>query len=319
MATSGSYIFTVTRDDIIRDAMLNIGELEESETPSAQETTDCARRLNMLVKQWQGRSDFAPGLKVWMSVKAQLFLQQNQYRYALGLTTTDHWTKSGTQQPSTATSAAAATTVTVASISGISNADNVGVELDSGAVFWTTVNGAPSGTTITLISALTDQSSVGNAIYTYTSKATRPVDIQAISLRDLDFNDTPIGLMRDIAQYMVLPSKQNITYESDPGSVYYEAQLTNGILYLDVGSPANTNKWLYISYLEDSQDLTTALDNPAYPGEWNRALAWGLAKDIAPMFQAPWTDTHERNFSESLSMARESYAEVSAMYFQPNE
>ena len=61
MPTSGTYSFTVTRDDIVREAMLNIGKLGEAETPTAQEVTDCARKLNMLVKQWMARQDFAPG------------------------------------------------------------------------------------------------------------------------------------------------------------------------------------------------------------------------------------------------------------------
>ena len=51
MTTSGIYSFSVNRDQIIRIAMMNIGKLDEIETPSAQDITDCNLVLNMLVKQ----------------------------------------------------------------------------------------------------------------------------------------------------------------------------------------------------------------------------------------------------------------------------
>ena len=65
MSTSGTYTFTVTRDDIIREAMLNIGRLDAYSQIDPTETTDCARKLNMMVKTWMGRLDYAPGLKAW--------------------------------------------------------------------------------------------------------------------------------------------------------------------------------------------------------------------------------------------------------------
>ena len=63
--TSGTWTFSVMRDDIIRHAMLDIGALDGEEVPTAQEITDCAFRLNMIVKQWMGNMDFAHGLKMW--------------------------------------------------------------------------------------------------------------------------------------------------------------------------------------------------------------------------------------------------------------
>lgn len=65
MTTSGVYSFSVTRDQIVRLAMLNIGQLQDIEVPTAQELTDCSMFLNMMVKQWMGKADFAPGLKTW--------------------------------------------------------------------------------------------------------------------------------------------------------------------------------------------------------------------------------------------------------------
>ena len=60
VTTSGVNTYSVNRDKIIRLAMLTLGKLEENETPTAQEMTDCADFLNMMCKQWQGKADLLP-------------------------------------------------------------------------------------------------------------------------------------------------------------------------------------------------------------------------------------------------------------------
>jgi hypothetical protein len=60
MSTSGSSNFSVSRDDIIKDALLEIGALDAGEDPSSDETSDASRMLNMLVKNWQVHTDIWP-------------------------------------------------------------------------------------------------------------------------------------------------------------------------------------------------------------------------------------------------------------------
>lgn len=52
MATSGSTDFTVTRDDIVRDALLLVGAIADEDQPTARQLSDCSRMLNMMVKSW---------------------------------------------------------------------------------------------------------------------------------------------------------------------------------------------------------------------------------------------------------------------------
>jgi len=54
MATSGSIDFAATRDDIITEALEQLGALGEGESPNAAQLASCGRTLNMLVKAWQG-------------------------------------------------------------------------------------------------------------------------------------------------------------------------------------------------------------------------------------------------------------------------
>lgn len=50
MATSGSYVFQVTRDDVIQSALRLCGVYGANDTPDAADVTACALALNILVK-----------------------------------------------------------------------------------------------------------------------------------------------------------------------------------------------------------------------------------------------------------------------------
>src|SRR5271170_7654644 len=94
-STSGTYTFSVTQMQIIRAAAIDIGAIDPQEDLTAQEYSDCSFKLNMMVKQWMGNTDFAPGLKIWTRKRADLFLGLNQFTYRLGQLG-DHWVDSTT-------------------------------------------------------------------------------------------------------------------------------------------------------------------------------------------------------------------------------
>ena len=315
MTTSGTYTFSVSRDDIIREAMLNLGKLGEAEVPTAQEVTDCARKLNMLVKQWMAKQDFAPGLKVWTRRHADLFLSNSTGQYNLG-PSGDHWTNQSYTRTLTANAATSATALTVSSIANAASGDYIGIQLNSGALYWTTINGAPSGSTINITAGLPSAANSGAQVFNYTTKAQRPNIIEAVVLRDVNFNDVPIR-MYTLQEYSLQPSKQNPAYLSDPLAIYYEAQLTNGVLYTDVAGASDVTKRLRIDYLEPIQDFNNPLDTPEYPQEWYLALCWGLTQQIGPMFNLPFTKDMQQNMMESIAIAREAYSDRTAMFFQP--
>ena len=118
MATSGSVDFSVTRDDIITGAMRVIGALGEAETPTSYEISNASQALNMLVKQWQGATNFAPGLKVWARKVGYLFVQSDTVQYALG-PSGDNWTNSYVSTTTTAAASSGASSITVASATGL--------------------------------------------------------------------------------------------------------------------------------------------------------------------------------------------------------
>lgn len=70
----------------------------------------------------------------------------------------------------TATLAAGGTNLTVTSISGIDSGFIIGVELDNGVFHWSTVNGAPSGSTVVLSDAIPVGRSVATGAIVHTFK-----------------------------------------------------------------------------------------------------------------------------------------------------
>lgn len=317
MTTSGVYSFSVSRDDIIRDALLNIRKLDELEVPTAQETVDCSRKLNMLVKQWQGTADFSPGLKTWTRRRGHLFLNTTTGKYQVGPTATG-WTEGFTKTSLTASAAASQPVVVVAAATGLTNGDNFGVELSSGALFWSKIL-SQSGTSITLATNLPSAAGANAVVYDYTTAAQQPIVIETATLRDSNNEDVPLTIIRDVQTYEALPSKADNTFIGDPTAIYYEFQLGNSFLFTDVGASQDVTKYICISYLESQQDFVNPTDTPEYPQEWYLALSWGLAKQIAPMYGATWSPTMQSAYIDALAIAQRKGPEVSMVYFQCGE
>ena len=318
MSTSGSFSFTVNRGQILRDSMLNIGRLDETETLTPQETTDIAFKLNALIKQWMGKSDFAPGLKVWTRQRGHLFLKNTVGPYVMGASSTTGWTTETPLTPLTTTgAAAAATAITVDSATGLSAGMNIGIQLDSGALFWTTITSVAT-LTINLTAGLPSISSSGSQVFAYTTTGQFTLGIEAVVLRDNQSTDTPMRLMTS-QEYDLLSNKMDPQNTGDPTSVYTENKLGFTYLYTDIAIAQDVSKHLVVTFLEPVQDVLQDSDNFEYPQEWFLALSWGLAKQICPMFSVPWTPLMEDNFKTALAIAGHKDAEVTALYFQANE
>ena len=331
MSTSGTYDFVVSQSDIIYEAMLNVGALGESEVATSQEYSDCARKLQMLTKVWMGKQDFAPGLKMWTRTRGDLFLGYTIHDYRLG-PTGDNWAGGVTGGSwnqnfnSTTTSTPAnqgATSIQVSAITKINSGDYIGI-LCGNDLFWTTVNGAPSGTTVNLTNALTTGAGANAQIYNYTTKQQRPLYIETAILRDIYHNDTPLNRMT-LEDYELLPTKTSNTYQADPDAFYYESQIGTpptvpassfGVFRIQCGGAQDVTKYIHAVFLSPVQDINNPGDNPAFPQQWYMALCWGLSKQIAGMFDAVWTKDMDDNHNSAIAMAKEADAEVTSFYFQ---
>lgn len=316
MATSGTYSFSVSRDQIIRMAMLFIRRLDELEVPTPQDITDCAMVLNMLVKQWMGKADFAPGLKQWLRNHGHLFLSSTTGQYTVGPSGTG-WTNSYVNTTTTAAVASNGTVVPVTSVTGMTVGDNFGVVLTSGALYWTTVK-TISSLNVTINGNLPSAAGSGAVVFDYTTTAQQPVVVETAFLRDINNEDTPLRMMT-LQEYDFLPSKTDTASVSDPTAIYSEFQLNNSVLRIDCAGAQDVTKHICMTYMVATQDFNNPNDTPYYPQEWYLPLCWGLSKHIAPMYGAVWTPAMQDAYTESLTIARHKDQDISVLYFQPGE
>lgn len=303
MASSGSYDFSVNRNQIIDLAGQIAGIKGIGRVLSAEDTDTASRLLNLIVKQWQGKPDFAPGMKVWTRKRAYLFLQLNDTDYTLG-PGGDHATASFVETTLTAAASAGATAMSVASITGISASDNVGVRLTDGSIHWTTVSGAPSGSTVTLASGIpTGKSAASGArLIAYTTKIMLPLQMISVRRRDSNNNETPLERMALSYYEQGLLNKANSG--TPTGYLYERGQSTTGTLFVDYKPvAADTLDTYLLTFLRPVEDFDAATDSPDYPQEWHRPLVGQLAMDWATATGRPVTQEMKDYRNDAIAIA----------------
>ncbi len=312
MTLSGSYDFTVTRDDIIKGAFRALGLVKAGSNPPSTDVTGAAETLNLMIKTWQ-----AEGLGLWLNKELTVFLRDATQSYSLGAAG-GYATTSYTQTALADDAAAGATTIVVDSATGITSAYYIAVELDSGDLQWTTVNGAPASTTVTLSAALTGAASEDNAVFCFQAKAQRPLQLLEARLRDSDGIERTINIIsRD--EYTRISEKDS---EGEINQVYYDPQLTNGVLYV-WPSPDDVSSVLRFTAKYPIQDFDASTDNADFPVEWAEALKYNLAVRMAPEYMDDVAEDRMKYLvrlaDDTLMTAKRFDAELgTSVYFVPN-
>jgi len=332
MATSGSYSFSVTRNDIIRDAYLMIKAVDALATIPSVMMTDGVRRLDAMVDRWR-----KTGVHVWKLEEITLFPDPGQRRYNISLASPDNVAFTYYQTSLAVAAAAGATTVSVAAATNlrpgdplgvISVGDQFGVMLDSGAISWGVVS-AVNGTNVTFAPALGGTAAIGRPVWNYHSTTTcavpRPVGIGRGngSVRRHDFTsliDTPIGPCLSRLDYDALPNKDQALGSTAVTQVYYDLQLSAGFVSLWQVPAAPVLNLIKLTAQIPIQDFVNSSDNPDLPNEWVDALTFNLALMMAPQFDVPDSD-----FQRIAAMATQYLADIAtedregeSLFFQPD-
>jgi len=330
MATSGSVDFNATRDSVIQEALENLGVMQAGDTTSSASFTDhstgMARLLNGLVKQYAHPADGSPGIQVYHLKRAYLFLQKGEGTYTLGPTTTatgatNKWASSYVGTTISADEAAGQTVLTVVDNGTITNGDRIGIELDTGYMQWTTVNGVPTdnGATIdvTITVALTSAAKAGNRVFTYATanQGRRPLEIKFASVRDANNEDLPLESML-LNQYEGIAQKLT---EGTITSYYYEGTLTDGTLFFNCEVNDVTDV-VRIVYRSVPEDLDAAANDIDFDQVWIRPLGWALTLEACGRFgQEARAGYFKTMRDEALTIARNANPETSDLYFQPGD
>lgn len=280
MATSSSYDFTVTRDDIIKKAYERIGVIAPNETPHADIISTAALDLNILVKAWMSK-----GLNLWRKEEATLFLEVGKQVYLLG-PTGDQATGEVNEVQSATTGVttmriagiATDTTLEVVSTTGMTVGDTIGILMDDNTVHWSTIDTIPDGDTCSVPSPLDAGSAIGNKVYHYTTGIQRPLRIDSMHRRDSSGIDTPITRVSD-DEYQFLSQKGS---SGRVNQYYYDPTRDgNGRMHL-WSAPDSVKDTVFVNYQRPTQDFDALTDNPDFPAEWFDALILGLAYRLAP-------------------------------------
>lgn len=332
MATSGLVVFRSNRDAIIQGSLRLCGAIDPENASPATTTqvTNCAEALNMLVKQWE-----ANGLQLWERKYGVVFPQKAQPMFVLGSPgpAGDHACLAtplglgGFVQTTLSTAAASgAGTITVTTLSSPFSAGvavvtmattyNIGIELDTGYIQWTTINGAPSGTTVTLTTPLTSAASSGNTVYCYQTKLVRPLRILDAWIRQVGGNDTPVNIIpREHYNRFGLKSSQG----GNPTQLYYDPQSNAGHIYI-YPEFIGADNTLYIEFQKPIDDFASSSDDFDLPQEWGNALKLNLALMIAPEYDVPDSKFKQIQYLADMAFSMvENYDQEDApLYIQPN-
>ena len=275
MASSGSTNWTQTRNELVNASLRKCGKLAEGETATAQQVEDACRDLNALVKGLH-----AEGVKIWAYSELTLFLDTTSQEYDLG-TGGDHCilTSSLVETTLAADVALGASTITVASATGIATTYNIGVVQDDDTIHWTTVNGAPSGVTITLTAVTTAAATSGNAVYVYVSKAPRPLRIEQARIRTSSTSETVMTKMSRLEYF----GQANKSATGVPSGYHYSPQLSLGKFYSCPVSSTVAYRINMTAY-RVLEDFDASSDNPDFPQEWFQPLVWLLARELGPEY-----------------------------------
>ena len=292
LTTSGTYTYSQSVVQLLTAALRATQVIGESETATGAQLQNGLDAMSAMIKGWQGG-----GIHVWCEEECTLFLQTAQTLYSLGGSSTDNacLTSAYVQTQLAANAAASTSTISVNSTTGIASGNFIGIQLEAGTNFWTTVNGAPSGSNVTLAAPLPSAAVIGGFVWSYGTPLMRP--LRVYGGRRLIYQpqsgtgaiETPMLMMARL-DYQALPNK------TTPGIVtqfFYDPQQGEGAYTQPTGqmnvwpAPSSVEFGMRFTAQRPIQDIASLANIPDFPVEWNAALKWNLAMELAPEYGTP--------------------------------
>lgn len=295
MAVSPNTDFTPAAEFVMMAAYQILGIINEDEIPTAGQYKVALYTLNSMMKELE-----ATGIHVWTEEEGIIFLQQSQRRYLLGGTTLDHACDANAWiQTALRTSAApGSSALTVESTAGMSNGDNFGVVQNDGSSFWSIITGI-GGNVVSLAAPTTQATSSQTQCFSYPPAAQllRPLRVP-FSRRLAFFNGIPPagsaapdwgGIITSLAPMMARRDFFDLPQPNNPGlvnQVFYDPARDQGEMWV-WNCSQNAQYGLRFTYYRPIADFTTQANTADLPQEWNNALTWILAKELAPRYSVP--------------------------------
>lgn len=295
MARSGVYTFNRTAGQIVTAAARKLGIVAEGENLSNAAMTSGLEDLNLLLKSFPLK-----GIDLWRYEEMVVFLNTTNSKYMIG-TSGDRASFNSHKTEIAVVASAGVSTITVDSDDNITNGDVIGIELDSGTIQWTTVNGVPSANVVTLTATLTGAASVDNHVYNYTTIAQRPERVY--NGRVINASDAEITIdSMSLSDYQESAVKSTTSF---PTGYCYVPTIDNGTLYVS-GITNSVKNRLAFSVQRQLQDITSISDNLDIPQSHLKAVIFNLAVDMA--FDYNMVDVNSAQF-QAIEAKADQYLE----------
>lgn len=276
MAVSGTITFLLNRDQLLADSMAQIGV--DSTIIGATKTTQCQDFLNMLVKHYELTS-----VHMWEEVEATMFFNIGQSIYFINSSNTN---VAGDYCIETTLSVnGSGSLLTVTSCTGqvaapMAIGDNIGVVLDSGNIYWSTIASVNTTTLqVTMVGTLPSSASSGANVFTYTHTTSIPLAVSSVRYVNSDGTER-ICYMRGRDEFQMIPTKST---QGEPNQVWFHTDETMGIMNV-YPTPATCSDRLHFSYSRTLDDFDASGDTQDLPQAWTLCLCLNLAVLIAPIF-----------------------------------
>lgn len=320
MATSNSWDFGQTGTQLIQAAYEDLGIVIPGGTISSARSTLALDRLNKIIKQYQATADGAPGIPIYTRNRISLVLAKGQQSYLIGPAATDARCSALLGRTTVATAYVSGTSLSVSAITdttsypgttiSMTSADFIGVVLSDGSIGWTTLNGTPGSSPVTLTAGFSLGAASGNYVYWFTSRAQRFPVLESALIRYSGFNDTPLYVYADARQYD--QGVSNKQADGQPTSILVEPLRLNTRVTFD-SQPTDVTQQIVMTVLYPSEDMDAAANDIAFPQEGYRFLHWELAFALSPIYR--WTPEMEKQRTEAKAIYLNLNPENSVLHF----
>lgn len=287
LQTGGTYVYSQTATNLINAAYRAALVIGEEETCTGYQLEQGMDLLNAMAKGWQ-----ATGIHLWCEEECILFPQANQREYLLGPGTPDHACLFDqlTQGALALDANTGATSLTLVSAAGMNSGDFFGVQLDSGVNFWTSVSGQPVGNVVTIVDALPNQATAAAIVFDYPTPLMRPLRVPAARryVYSSQIQTSMLMLSRlgyhNLSNPFTTGTITQAFFDPQTGQGSYQSAVAQVFLW---PSPTDFNSGFNFTAQRPIQDFVSLSNIPDFPVEWNAALKWNLALEVAPIEGTP--------------------------------
>ena len=275
MPTSGTTSFTMSRDQIIQAALRGLHVYGPTDTIPSADITYCAEALNIVCKALASK-----GTLIWTINEIVLPTVAGVASYPVGLTGGYLYSTTITNVGSGGTAGTYALTITGGGGTGATGTYTIAANgtlssisiTNGGGAF--TSNPALSFPLGSIVNAAASSQIVGLT-------TNRPIRLESAFIRDGYGNDTDLAVTARY-DYDQLGQK---TSSGQPNQLFYDPQLTNGIVTL-YNVPADNLSTIHLISKRQVQDFNLSTDNPDFPQEFYQALKWILMDEVALEYEA---------------------------------